>query len=105
MKTVLKVYRFGRVLFGLKCSPFLLNGTVKVHVEKHVNHETRAFLEKFLRDLYVDLYELDSDLAKVSITVTCNQTKYFENIRNVLRSVRTSFACRSTSEINTSVVM
>ena len=50
----LKVYRFGRVLFGLTCSSFLLNGTVKAHVEKHVNHETRAVLEKFLRDLYVD---------------------------------------------------
>ena len=36
----LNVYRFGRVLFGLTCSPFLLNDTVKVHVKKHVNHET-----------------------------------------------------------------
>ena len=44
----------GYVLFGLTCSLFSLNGTVKVHVEKHVNHETRAVLEKFLRDLYVD---------------------------------------------------
>ena len=50
----LKVYRFARVLFGLTCSPFLLNGTVKVHVEKFVNHDTRAVLEKFLRDSYVD---------------------------------------------------
>ena len=50
----LKVYRFGRVLFGLTCSPFLLNGIVNVHVEKHVNHETRAVLNKFLRDLYID---------------------------------------------------
>ena len=49
-----KVYRFSRVLFGLTCSPFLLNGTVKIHVKKHVNHETRVILEKFLKDLYVD---------------------------------------------------
>ena len=27
----LKVYRFGRVLFVLTCSPFLLNGTVRGH--------------------------------------------------------------------------
>ena len=60
----LKVYRFGRVLFGLACSPFLLNGTVKAHVEKHVNHETRAVLEKLLRDLYVD----DTVTAFTSIT-------------------------------------
>ena len=53
-KNSLKVYRFGLVLFGLICSPFLLNGTVKVHVEKHVNHDTRAVLQKFLRGLYVN---------------------------------------------------
>ena len=35
-ENILKVYRFGRVLSGLTCSPFSLNGTVKVHVEKHV---------------------------------------------------------------------
>ena len=45
----LKNYRSGRVLFRLTCSPFLVNGTVMVHVEKHVHHETRAVLEKFLR--------------------------------------------------------
>ena len=31
-----------------------MNGTVKVHIEKHVNYETRAVLEKFFRDLCVD---------------------------------------------------
>ena len=35
-------------------STFLLNGIVKVHVEKHLNHKTQAVLEKFLRDLYVE---------------------------------------------------
>ena len=27
---------FPRVVFGLTCSPFLLNGTLKVHLEKFV---------------------------------------------------------------------
>ena len=35
-------------------STFLLNGTVKVHVEKHLNHKTQAVLENVLRDLYLD---------------------------------------------------
>ena len=52
------VYRFGQVLSGLTYSPFSLNGTVKVHVEKNVNHETRVVLEKFLRYLYIDELQL-----------------------------------------------
>ena len=30
----LKVYRFGWILYRLTYSPFLLNGKLKVHVEK-----------------------------------------------------------------------
>ena len=37
----------------LMCSSFLLNGTVKLLVEKRVTCEC-AVLESFLRDLYVD---------------------------------------------------
>lgn len=37
----------------LMCSSFLLNGTVKLLVEKRVTREC-AVLELFLRDLYVD---------------------------------------------------
>ena len=39
--------------FMLMCSSFLLNGTVKLLVEKRVTCEC-AVLESFLRDLYVD---------------------------------------------------
>ena len=45
--------RFTSVLFGLAPSPFLLNATVTVHMEKYL--ETyRDIVIKFLRDLYVD---------------------------------------------------
>ena len=48
----LKVYRFARVLFG-RTSIFIERYSRGAH-QKHVNHDTRAVLEKFLRDLYVD---------------------------------------------------
>ena len=49
------ILRFARVLFGLTCSPFLLNGTVKSHLQKHLQNENIAkFIERLLGDLYVD---------------------------------------------------
>ena len=76
-ENILKVYRFGRVLFGPTCSPFLLNGTVKVHIEKHVNHDTRAVLETFLRNLYVD------DTAK-SFNSIADASKFYRITSSVM---------------------
>ena len=41
-------------MFGLTCSPFLLNATIRAHVEKHLGENTEKLLLQFLRDLYVD---------------------------------------------------
>ena len=49
------ILRFARVLLGLTCSPFLLNGTVKCHLQKYLQNENIAkFIERLLRYLYVD---------------------------------------------------
>ena len=45
------VYRFRRVVFGLTSSPFLLNATIKQHLEKESDE---SFVRKFLNALYVD---------------------------------------------------
>ena len=46
-------FRFLRVVFGLICSPFLLNATIKVHCEKYLNIQP-DFVFELLRNLYVD---------------------------------------------------
>ena len=47
------VLRFARVVFGVSSSPFLLNATVKHHVERY-GEEDPEFVETFLRSIYVD---------------------------------------------------
>ena len=49
------VLRLARVVFGLTPSPFLLNATVKCHLEKYLTLlEFKRFIEKLILNLYVD---------------------------------------------------
>ena len=50
------IYRLTRVLFRLTCSTFLLNGTLKHHLQSDWirNMFEKLTLEKLFRDLYVD---------------------------------------------------
>ena len=47
------VLRFARVVFGVLSSTFLVNATVKHHVERY-EEEDPEFVERFLRSIYVD---------------------------------------------------
>lgn len=47
------IYRFLRVVFGLTSSPFLLNGTIRQHLEKYRDRYPDV-IERLSEDLYVD---------------------------------------------------
>lgn len=47
------VYRFCRVVFGLKASPFLLNATLRHHITKFMDDDP-DFVSKLLESFYVD---------------------------------------------------
>ena len=48
-----EVYRFCRVIFGMKCSPFLLNATLRHHITNYY-YDDPGFAERILSELYVD---------------------------------------------------
>jgi hypothetical protein len=56
----IKLLRFARVVFGVSCSPFLLNATVNHHMEAYRN-EDPLFVEKFQSSIYVDDVTLGSE--------------------------------------------
>ena len=49
----LRVYRFTRVVFGVSSSPFLLNATIRFHLEKYLEHN-EGLVHHLLRSTYVD---------------------------------------------------
>ena len=49
----LRVYRFTRVVFGVSSSPFLLNATIRFHLEKYLE-TNEGLVQQLLRSTYVD---------------------------------------------------
>lgn len=56
IQTAIRGYRFKVVLFGASCSPFLLNATIRKHLES-AEEDTN----KLARGLYVDNLQGSSD--------------------------------------------
>ena len=58
-----QVLRFPRVVFGVSSSPFLLNATIKHHMDKY-RFTDEVFVDKFLRSIYVDDVSFGADAAE-----------------------------------------
>ena len=73
------IYRFTRVLFGLMCSAFLLNGTLKHHFQSDWirNMFEKFILEKLLRDLHVDELAICFNNGKLAFS-------FYENSKKIL---------------------
>jgi len=48
------IFRFRRLVMGLTCSPFLLNGTIRQHLQKEIGKYPAEVLKRLGEDLYVD---------------------------------------------------
>ena len=68
---LINIYRFTRLVFGLICSPFISNATVKVHKQNCINDQTVRILTQFLRDLCVGDTATSSEvlLKRLNFTV------------------------------------
>ena len=58
-----QVLHFARVMFGVSSSPFLLNATIKHHMDKY-RYTDEVFVDKFLRSIYVDDVSFGADTAE-----------------------------------------
>ena len=83
------VLRFTRAVFGVFSSPFLLNATLKHHIERYKN-EDPEFVYQFLRSIYVD--DLSSGAAD-------NNTAYELYLKCKLRLAEGGFNLRKLYDV------
>ena len=85
----LAVYRFARVIFGVTASPFLLNATIRYHLESNADSHGEL-ISKMQRSIYVDdlvtgacseddAYQLYSSAKEVLKTGAFNLRKFSSN--------------------------
>ena len=88
----LRVMRFVRVPFGNKCSPFILNATIKFHLKQF---EQTQVVQELDENLYVDDWlsgadgderaaQMISEADDIMKKATMNLTKWGSNSKDVL---------------------
>ena len=75
-----KLLRFARVVFGLTSSSFILNGTVRIYLQKYLRDEhIKAIIQKLIGDLYVDD-------ATFSLNNQIESQKFYKTAKSCLSS-------------------
>ena len=94
-----EIYRFCRVIFGMNCSPFLLNATLRHHVTEYYTHDP-ALAEYTLAGLYVDdltsggeddeeTYSIYKETNSCFAARRFNLRKWASNRRGVIEKIST----------------
>ena len=81
------IYRFCRVIFGMNCSPFLLNVTLKYHVTKYYTLEP-VLAQNTLEGLYDDeVYALYKTTNACFASGGFNLRKWASNKKEVIEKI------------------
>ena len=77
----MKILRFARLVFGLTSSPFILNRTFRIHLQKHLSDEhIKEIIQKLIGNLYVD--DVTSRLNN-----QIDDQKFYETAKSCLSNV------------------
>ena len=91
LTTLIIIYRFTRVVFGLTSSPLLLNGTLQVHLLKYLClEELTTYVEKLMDNLYVDDSTNSFDIVQDCIAFFEISKKCLSDANYILRNWNTN---------------
>ena len=79
------VFRFLRVVICLTSSPFLLNATIRHHLEKFSGSQEAKLCETMIRDLYMDDLVTGCDLTEEGKDLYCNSKRLMSGAGFLLR--------------------
>ena len=106
----IQVYRFCRVVFGVSCSPFLLNATLKRHIQGYATEEPEI-CNNLLNSLYAD--DINSGSHKINEVIDLykksklimqkggfNLRKWRSNSPEVMKEIKKDEDLSSANEMN-----
>ena len=72
----LRVFRFARVVFGVSSSPFLLNATIKFHLERYLE-SNKVIVNRLLNSTYVDDIATGADSEEAAFNLYAQAKSMF----------------------------